>query len=277
MYDRYTGDVETVKMVETGQHTHIFHGQGVSMWRPEGGMTQAMVGDGTLQIEDRDTIFVYYHDPNGPGDFSLAKAELAPRPIVPGKTPSTTRFTDAQGRDVAKYVVGDTIYVTVEDQDENRTAGVVDTIKGALVVEDTNTGASVGVDLVETGPDSGVFLSQPITTGPAGSGAMLEVAAGDTVKATYTDPDDKADTSSDDVFIESPVLEVVGYLNQPNPLVTTTMFKVVGTGVQKVHVWVFDLSGRLVFDSQEVAGPSLSWNGGDQANGVYLYLIEAIG
>ncbi|MGQ9601573.1 MAG: NEW3 domain-containing protein [Candidatus Bipolaricaulia bacterium] len=277
LYDRNTGDKEKVILVETGPNTHIFHGQGVSMWRPEGGMKPEMVGDGTLQIEDRDTIFVYYQDPNNPGDFGLAKAELAPRPIGPGPTVSRTRFTDAQGRDVAKYTIGDTVYVTVEDGDENRTAGVVDTIKGALTVENPRTGAKLVVDLVETGPDTGVFLSQPITTGEERSGAMLIVAPGDTIRATYKDPDDPTDSSTDDAAIESAKLEVAAYLNMPNPLVRTTMFKIVGVGVLKIHVWVYDLTGRLVFDSGEVAGASLSWNGGECANGVYFYIIQAIG
>ena len=277
LYDRNTGDKETMIMVETGPNTHIFHGQGITMWRPEGGMTQAMVGDGVLQIEDRDTIFVYYHDRNNPTDFGLAKAELAPRPIGPGPTPSRTRFTDSQGRDMAKFVVGDTIYVTVEDGDEDRTAGVVDTIKGALTVENPRTGAKLVVDLVETGPDTGVFLSQPITSGPEGSGAMMIVEPGDTLKATYKDPDDPTDSSYDDVFIESAELKVEGYLNMPNPLTVRTMFKIVGVGVQKIHVWVFDLAGRMVYDSGEVAGATLSWNGGECANGVYLYIIQAVG
>jgi hypothetical protein len=277
LYDRNTGDIETVEMVETGPNTGVFHGQGISMWRPEGGMTQDMIGDGTLQIEDRDTILVWYQDPNNHGDFSLAKAELAPRPIGPGPTPSRTRFTDAQSRDVAKYVVGDTVYVTVDDADENRTPGVVDTIEGALVVENVDTGAKVAVDLIETGPDTGVFLSEPITTGEVGSGAMLEVAPGQTLKAAYQDPDDPTDSSSDDVFIESAELKVEKFVVDPNPMVTTTMFKVEGTGVEKIHVWVYDLSGRLVYDSGEVPGSSISWDGGGLANGLYLYMIEAIG
>ncbi|MDH7505231.1 MAG: hypothetical protein QHH25_03760 [Candidatus Acetothermia bacterium] len=277
LYDRNTGDKETMVMVETGPNTHVFHGQGITMWRPEQGMTPAMVGDGVLQIEDRDTIFVMYHDPNNPTDFGLAKAELAPRPIWPGPTASRTRFTDSQGRDMAKFVVGDTIYVTVEDGDENRTAGVVDTIKGALTVENPRTGAKVVVDLVETGPDTGVFLSQPITSGEPGTGMMMIVEPGDTLKASYKDPDDPTDTSDDDVFIESAELRVIGYLNMPNPLTVRTMFKIVGVGVQKIHVWVYDLAGRMVFDSGEVAGSTLSWNGGECANGVYLYIIQAIG
>jgi hypothetical protein len=276
LYDRNTGDKEKVILVETGPNTHIFHGQGIKMWRPEGGMKPAMVGDGILQIEDRDTIFVYYHDPNNPTDFGLAKAKLAPRPITP-VCMSRTRFTDSVGRDVAKYIVGDTVYVTVEDCDENRTAGVVDTVKGALTVENARTGQKVVVDLVETGPDTGVFLSQPITTGEAGSGAMLIVAPGDTIRATYKDPDDPTDSSTDDAAIEAAKLEVTAYLNMPNPLVRTTMFKIVGVGVLKIHVWVYDLTGRLVYDSGEVAGASLSWNGGECANGVYLYIIQAIG
>jgi len=276
LYDRDTGDVETVVMVETGPNTGVFHGQGITMWRPEPEMVPEMIGDGVLQIEDRDRIFVYYQDPNNPGDFAIAEADVAPRPpFVP--TPSRTRFTDAQGRDVAKYVVGDTVYVTVEDGDENRTAGVVDTIEGAVVVENLRTGVKVTVDLTETGPDTGIFISEPITTGPPGSGAMLEVEPGDTLKATYTDPDDPTDFSSDDVAIESPVCEFTDALNQPNPLVTTTMFKAIGVGIQKIRVWVWDLAGRPVYDSGEVAGSSLVWDGNGLANGVYLYVVQVYG
>ena len=275
LYDRNTGDVETVVMVETGPNTGVFHGQGIKMWRPEGGMVPAMVGDGVLQIEDRDKIIVWYQDPNNLGDFSLAEAELAPRPITPVCF-SRTRFTDAQGRDVARYVVGDNVYVTVEDCEENRTPGVVDTIKGALVVENPRTGQSVKPDLIETGPDTGIFLSEPITTGPPGSGAMLEVEPGDTLKATYTDPDDPTDVSSDDVAIESPVCEFTDALNQPNPLVTTTMFKAIGVGILETQVRVYDLTGRLVFEKR-VPGDSLSWDGGGLGNGVYLYIVQVYG
>jgi len=275
LYDRDTGDVEKVVMVETGPNTGVFHGQGIKMWRPVGGMVPAMVGDGVLQIEDRDKIVVWYQDPNNLGDFSLAEAELAPRPITP-ICKSRTRFTDAQERDVAKYVVGDTVYVTVDDCDENRTPGVVDTIKGALVVENPRTGVSVKPDLVETGPDTGIFLSEPITTGPPGSGAMLEVEPGDTLKATYTDPDDPTDVSSDDVAIESPVCKFTDALNQPNPLVTTTMFKAIGVGILETQVRVYDLTGRLVFEKR-VPGDSLTWDGAGLGNGVYLYIVQVFG
>ena len=183
---------------------------------------------------------------------------------------------------MASYVVGDTVYVTVEDADENRTPGVADTIVGAVVVENPRTGAKVTVDLTETGPDTGIFLSEPITTGEEGSGAMMIVEPGDTLKATYTDPDDPTDFCSDDVAIEAAELKVTGYLNQPNPLITTTVFKVLGQGIRKIHVWVWDLTGKLVYDSGEVAGASLAWDGSDMAgdmlaNGVYLYVIQAIG
>ncbi|MFQ6034184.1 MAG: T9SS type A sorting domain-containing protein, partial [Candidatus Bipolaricaulia bacterium] len=205
------------------------------------------------------------------------KAELAPRPIGPGPTASRTRFTDAQGRDVAKYAVGDTVYVTVDDADENRTPGVVDTITGALTVENADTGVTITVDLVETGPDSGVFLSKPITTGLAGSGAMLEVAPGQTLNATYQDPDDPTDSSTDNVAIESAELKVEKFVIDPNPMSVTTQFKVVGTGIEKVQVWVYDLSGRLVYDSGQVPGASITWDGGGLANGLYLYIVEAFG
>jgi len=273
--DLNTGDEEVITLEETGPNTGVFFNRaGLPLRRPIEGIVP---GDGTLQVEDRDLIFAYYQDPSNPGDFALTKAEIAPRPIVP-PIPSTTRFTDAAGRDVAYYVVGDTVYVTVDDRDENRTAGVPDVIEeGALWVENLRTGAKVTVKLIETGPDTGVFRSEPITTGPPGSGAMLEVEPSDTLRATYTDPDDPEDVSSDEVHIEAPVMKIEAFLNFPNPLTMTTMFKVVGVGILKIHVWVYDLTGRLVFDSGEVTGSSLSWDGGDNANGVYLYIIEAIG
>jgi putative hemolysin len=129
-------------------------------------------------------------------------SNLAPTRGLPPPCMSRTRFTDSVGRDVAKYIVGDTVYVTVEDCDENRTPGVVDTVKGALTVENPRT--KVMVDLVETEPDTGVFLSKPITIGELGSGAMLEVKEGDTLKATYKDPDDPRDVSTDEVYIYVP-------------------------------------------------------------------------
>jgi hypothetical protein len=74
--------------------------------------------------------------------------------------------------------------------------------------------------------------------------------------------------------------------NIPNPItdVNTTTFAVKGVLamlVEAIKVQIFDLSGRLVYESGEVAGTSLDWRtdndyGEYLANGVYLYRMYAL-
>jgi hypothetical protein len=72
----------------------------------------------------------------------------------------------------------------------------------------------------------------------------------------------------------------------PNPItdVHTTTFVVTGpmSGLVKaIKVQIFDLSGRLVYESGEIPGTSLDWHTENQvgetlANGVYLYRMYAL-
>jgi len=76
------------------------------------------------------------------------------------------------------------------------------------------------------------------------------------------------------------------FTNDPNPItdVHTTTFMVKGTlasRVEAVKVEIFDLSGQLVYESEEVPGTSLDWHtdndyGEYLANGVYLYKLSAL-
>ncbi len=73
--------------------------------------------------------------------------------------------------------------------------------------------------------------------------------------------------------------------NSPNPVVDvhTTIFEVKGAAaylVDTIKVQIFDLSGRLVYSSGEIAGTSVDWHtendyGETLANGVYLYRMYA--
>jgi hypothetical protein len=65
----------------------------------------------------------------------------------------------------------------------------------------------------------------------------------------------------------------------PNPLRDQAHFSVVGDGIARIRVHVFDLSGQEVFTSSWVSASTLVWEGvnnvGERlANGVYLYFIE---
>jgi hypothetical protein len=75
------------------------------------------------------------------------------------------------------------------------------------------------------------------------------------------------------------------FTNIPNPItdVHTTMFMVKGPMaalVEAIKVQIFDLSGRLVYESGEIPETSLDWHTENQvgetlANGVYLYRMYA--
>lgn len=69
----------------------------------------------------------------------------------------------------------------------------------------------------------------------------------------------------------------------PNPvLVGGAKFRASGVGIQDIQVRVYNLAGRMVFDSGWYPGPAIEWNlqtmdGGVVANGVYLYWVAVRG
>ena len=93
--------------------------------------------------------------------------------------------------------------------------------------------------------------------------------------------------------IASPAIKVVngegvgfvikGVSCTPNPIrQNKAVFRVTGEGIQDIRVVVYDLSGRVVFDSGWQPGPAFQWNLQDNdgrvvPNGVYLYWIEVRG
>lgn len=280
--DRHTGDVEQIILEETGPNTGVFISRlGLTLERPSGEMTASNLNDGILQMEDRDTIEVHYQDPNSPTDYTAAMLRISPQPGGTTTTSSSTRFTDSRGRSVSEYELGDSVFVTVTDGDKNRSSGTADMIKGAVSLENVRTGESVTLDLTETETDSGAFISSAVVVGEVGSGADLEVEAGDILQASYTDPSDLADTSDNTATVAAGVLTVAGYFNSPNPFSTQTAFSVDGSGIKKTSVQVWDLSGQLVLEKM-ASGNKVTWDGTDSdgdllANGVYLYVVTAEG
>ncbi len=92
-----------------------------------------------------------------------------------------------------------------------------------------------------------------------------------------------------DDFTVAPVvapqpLVVSKTMSYPNPaaLGQAIQFQVEGEGIEAIQVEVYDLSGQLVFQSDRTPGNRLSWHqlnndGSPVANGVYLYVVTAIG
>lgn len=271
--DRATGDWENVVLEETGPDTGEFmNRQGLSL-QPATSPDAVEVNNNRLEVFDRDVIEVHYQDNFNPKDYSLAWVRLVPQPagvVVAPPAPVRVFFSDATGRQVAEYAVGDTVYVAVQDAAANADPNAAEVLVDAITVTNTRTGDFVVVSATETGPDTGLFVSDPITTGPPGSGAMLIVEEGDTLEVAYGD-------ATATITIVTRVFTCTGAVNYPNPFSTTTTFEAQGSGIAQITVTVYDLLGRTVAELQ-ASGATVTWDGRTAdgqtlASGVYLYQV----
>lgn len=265
--DRATGDWENLLLEETGADTGVFVNHAGLSLQPATSVGAVRINNDRLEVFDRDTIEAHYQDNFNAKDFTVAWVRLIPQPpgtVIRPPERVTVQFTDAQGRDVAEFAVGDTAYVSVEDP----------SAVGSVTVEVTNTRTGESVDVVASEVEPGVFRGSFTTGAPGTTGVDLVVADGDEVEASYKDV-------SDAVTFVTAEFVFTGARNFPNPLVTTTTFEAQGTGIAKITVNVYDLSGRLmaavsanakqvVWDGRTTAGASLS-------AGVYLYTVTAEG
>jgi hypothetical protein len=275
--DRATGDWENVLLEETGPDTGVFvNAAGLSL-QPATSPEAVRINNNRLEVFDRDTIEAHYQDNYNPKDYSVAWIRLVPQPepgpVPPEVLPTEVFFSDAQGNRITEIAPGDTLYVTVKDYSQSGT------LRDAITVANTRTGQSVTVSATQVAEN--LFVSDPITTGAPGSGAMLEVEEGDTLQATYTDPADPADTATATITVIVKVFSCTDAKNFPNPFSITTTFEAVGSGIAEISVEVYDLSGRLVAQLQ-AAGAQVSWDGRDLegaglGSGVYLYQVTCSG
>jgi hypothetical protein len=278
--DLDTGDIENLVLTETGTDTGVFMNHNGLQLMPALSKNVVKREDGTLEVQDRDTIEVHYQDNFNPKDYTLAWIRMIPQPGGIGvtvSTPGTVKFTDANGMAVNSYAVGDKTYVQVQDKDRSGS-----NIGKSVVITNVRTQKTYTVaKLTETASGSGTFLSDAIATCATGGGCDLEVENGDQLVAKYTDPGDKSDTNTAMVTISSGVFEVKAFKNGPNPFTNTTTFMAVGSSIERVTVWVYDLSGALVFTNSS-QGSKITWDGTNAAgeklgNGVYLYILKAEG
>ena len=87
------------------------------------------------------------------------------------------------------------------------------------------------------------------------------------------------------LFAPNAYFESAPVLVYPNPLRehdAPIRFRVLGDGIARIQVSLYDLSGRLRFDSGWVVGDTLEWMGIDDegillANGVYIFRVSAKG
>jgi hypothetical protein len=112
------------------------------------------------------------------------------------------------------------------------------------------------------------------------TGLDLNLTAGASVSATYKDPTDPTDTSSDTITVIASKLDVTSFYAGPNPSAGPVTFGYAGTGIASVmSVTVYDLAGYVVWASELANVTQIVWNPAagpsPAANGCYIYLVTA--
>ncbi len=207
----------------------------------------------TLGVRPGDTIIAAYMDPSNHSDSAWISIKVG---IGGGTTPpsqlSTTMFADAEGNSVSTYDVGDDVYVKVVDPSH---AGAP-SLLGVVEID----GLTYDVAPL-TGAPTDTFITDVIS---------LDLVAGSTISATYTDPTDPTDESSASASIDLGEL-VFDPVVKPNPFDTEVTFSY-GTGyVDAFTVTVYDMLGHQV---AELTGTSeITWDGDALSNGPYIYVM----
>ena len=214
-----------------------------------------------LGVLPGDTILAVYNDPSNHSDVAWISIKVG---IGGGAMAgSTTTFVDADGNEVAAYVEGDPVYVRVFDA----------SISGAGSLEAAITVEGVEYDLQAVAD---------ATPGTYTTGLLpISAIAGETLSATYVDPADPNDTSSDTVTVVASELNIDRFYASPSPFSDMATFAFIGTGMAETFaVTVYDLRGRLIWSTEEHNVLGVDWNGTnvegrEMANGAYLYVVSA--
>jgi hypothetical protein len=175
---------------------------------------------------------------------------------TPPSQMSTTMFVDSEGNEVTSYTDADEAYVKVIDPSKAGAAEILD----AVVIDGTAYGLA---PLADAATDT--FITEAISGLGVG-----------TFTATYTDPTDPTDTSSDTIDIGASELSIDTFRVGPNPFDTEVIFGYDGTGIAETFsVTVYDLSGHQVWTDTQANVDHITWDGAGLANGGYIYVLMA--
>ncbi len=131
-----------------------------------------------------------------------------------GGTLSTTTFIDSTGTATNSYATNQSICMRVTDLNSNLNPATIETITVLLT---STTGDSETLTLSETGTNSGIFSGciNANTNNPSAGNGIINAAGGAGLTATYTDPTNPSDKSSDTAIVRTP----------PGPRPTVNIFK----------------------------------------------------
>ena len=219
----------------------------------------------TLGALPGDTVVAYYQDPSNHSDSAMIQVKVG---IGGGTTPpsqsSTTTFTNATGAAVVNYTDADLVYVKVVDPSH---AGATTSLENAITINGQAFSLAPAPSM-----GAGAFIT---------IGLDLNLTAGASITATYKDPTDPTDTSTDTITIVASKLDVTGFYAGPTPSAGDVTFAYKGSGIASVmSVTVYDLAGHVVWASELANVTKIVWNGKDDdgafvANGAYIYQVTA--
>ncbi|MCK5828236.1 hypothetical protein KAH43_06910, partial [Candidatus Bipolaricaulota bacterium] len=208
-----------------------------------------------------DTLLAVYNDPSNHSDVAWISIKVG----IGGAMAlgSQTSFVDAEGDAVSAYIEGEFAYVKVFDS----------SIADAGSLQEAVTIDGVSYDLLPVaGEDAGTFMTAALD---------LNLTAGQAITATYIDPSDPKDTSSDTITVVASELIVDRFYAAPTPFSDVVTFAYVGSGLAETFAAaVYDLSGNVVWTIEEHNVLDIMWDGRNEdgrlmANGAYIYVVFA--
>ncbi|HET9473045.1 MAG TPA: DUF11 domain-containing protein, partial [Steroidobacteraceae bacterium] len=137
----------------------------------------------------------------GPTQCQAGNSFVAISPPAPQGVGPLDPLAPIPMQDTAVAHAGDPIFVRVTDFDRNRDGGVIETVD--VRVSAAVTGDSEILRLVETGPNTGMFVGYVATaTGGAGNDCALQVERNAELDAMYVDPTDSSDLALADALVD---------------------------------------------------------------------------
>lgn len=129
--------------------------------------------------------------------MAAMSALLIEKPQVPTShaSVSTTQFTNSSGTAISDFTIGNDIYVTVTDSDENTNPALAETIPASNVTVTSGIGDSEELSLIETDINVSTFRNTAGLTTASYDGSVntndgiLEIQATGSISVTYIDPD----------------------------------------------------------------------------------------
>jgi len=264
IWNAQNGYWERIDLRETGVSTGIFRST-VCVLVTDG----RHPGDGNLGSRPGDTIMALYQDPSNHSDISIISIKVSEGGAA-AVTPPVVALSVAFDR--PSYYPGDTVTITVTDEQYSGAAEIVDT--DVLVLYDKDGRVIKSWNRLEAVPgEPGKFRVTYV---------LPETVKLGTITAVYTDPMMPTRTAQDTATVVAKALaNVTGITVSPNPFKTSTTFTIqaepAGAVAAKITIVIYDLTGAKVAELSAENTASVTWDGDNLRNGAYIYVATVEG